>query len=139
MQHHNKPVVTDRESANRVASRPRARVVANHRMHDRAIIVVVILYLAGPMTGHPEWNHPAFHTATAQLRDRGYTVINPAENGTDVTDWVTCMRRQIRDLTTADALAVLPGWTASPGAALEVHIATALQMPIYQVAELLAP
>lgn len=113
--------------------------MANHRLHDRPTTIPVILYLTGPMTGLPEWNHPAFHTAAAQLRARGYTVINPAENGTEVTDWVTCMRRQIRELTTADALAVLPGWETSTGATLEVHIATTLRMPIHQVAELLAP
>ena len=38
------------------------------------------LYLAGPMTGLPLWNFPAFATAAAALRADGHTVFSPAEH-----------------------------------------------------------
>jgi len=38
------------------------------------------LYLAGPMRGYPEFNHPAFHAAAAELRASGHAVFNPAEH-----------------------------------------------------------
>lgn len=37
------------------------------------------IYVAGGMTGLPEGNFPAFHKATATLRDKGWFVYNPAE------------------------------------------------------------
>jgi hypothetical protein len=36
-------------------------------------------YIAGPMTGLPEFNFPAFHAAAASLRARGFEVENPAQ------------------------------------------------------------
>ncbi|MBF3131496.1 DUF4406 domain-containing protein, partial [Pseudomonas aeruginosa] len=39
------------------------------------------IYLAGPMTGLPEHNFPAFHAEAARLRSLGYQVENPAEHG----------------------------------------------------------
>lgn len=37
------------------------------------------IYIAGPMSGIADWNYPAFHGAAAMLREKGYTVYNPAE------------------------------------------------------------
>lgn len=103
-------------------------LVTVQRMSDRGIT----LYLAGPMSGLPQFNFPAFHAAAARLRDRGYTVINPAEleDGDTSKPWTHYMRRDIAMLVTADAVAVLPGWERSRGASLEVHIARELGMPI---------
>lgn len=39
----------------------------------------MILYLAGPMRGIPEFNFPAFMSAAADLRAQGHIVFNPAE------------------------------------------------------------
>lgn len=38
------------------------------------------IYIAGPMTGLPDNNYPAFHEAAARLRKRCWHVENPAEN-----------------------------------------------------------
>lgn len=50
------------------------------------------LYIAGPMTGLPDLDFPAFHEAAAKLRAQGHEVINPAEINADPTmGWSTCM------------------------------------------------
>lgn len=88
-------------------------------------------YVAGPMTGYPDLNFPAFHRAAADLRALGHHVENPAEiNPMIGADWADCMRADIRHLVTCDAILTLPGWTESRGASLEVHIAQALGMRI---------
>lgn len=40
-------------------------------------------YLAGPMRGYAQFNFPLFHSASAYLRDKGYEIINPAEEDSD--------------------------------------------------------
>jgi len=87
------------------------------------------VYVAGPMTGKPDLNFPAFHGAAASLRASGYEVINPAEINPDPTaKWEDCMRQDIAQLVTCDGIALLPGWQNSRGAKLEQHIATQLGM-----------
>ncbi len=97
------------------------------------------LYLAGPMTGLPEFNHPAFHAAADQLRDAGYIVTNPADNGlpTDDTPWVDHMRRDIALMMQrrCNAVAILPGTSQSKGALVEWRLAKGLGFPVMTVAE----
>jgi len=38
------------------------------------------IYIAGPMTGLPEFNYPAFNAAAEYLRSLGHHVENPADN-----------------------------------------------------------
>jgi len=95
------------------------------------------VYIAGPMTGLPELNFPAFHAAAAELRTRGFEVVNPAEVNPDAgMPWAECMRRDIPELLTCHTVAVLPGWEQSRGATLEVHIAMQLGMQVWDVAAL---
>ena len=85
------------------------------------------MYVAGPMTGYPDLNFPAFHRETARLRSEGAHVINPAEINTDPgMSWEQCLRADIRELATCDAIVLLPGWEQSKGALLEHHIALQL-------------
>lgn len=89
------------------------------------------IYIAGPMSGLPELNFPAFHAAAAELRAQGYDVVNPAEINADPTaGWVACMRLDIAQLVTCDQILLLPGWESSRGATLERHIAQMLEMPV---------
>ena len=88
-------------------------------------------YLAGPMTGLPDLNFPAFRAAAARLRARGLTVINPAELNPDQgIDWYSAMRADIAALVTCDSIHMLPGWERSTGATLEHHIADRLGMAV---------
>jgi nucleoside 2-deoxyribosyltransferase len=89
------------------------------------------IYLAGPMTGKPDLNFPAFHHMAAQLRSQGFEVVNPAEVNPDQTmPWEECMRRDIAELVRCDYIYLLPGWEQSKGATLEHHIADRLGMGI---------
>lgn len=91
------------------------------------------VYIAGPMTGLPEYNFPAFHRAAADWRAAGWTVINPAENfgGEHGKSYAEYMRKDIADLLTVDGVAFLPGWERSRGATLEHRIASTLGLDLY--------
>lgn len=89
------------------------------------------VYIAGPMTGVPDWNHPAFHAAARTLREQGHEAINPAETfGGDTTrprrDY---MRAAVESLLRADAIHLMAGWQTSEGAKLEMRIAAELGLP----------
>lgn len=88
------------------------------------------VYIAGPMTGYPELNYPAFMEAARTLRGFGHTVVNPAELNPQDTPYVEAMKRDIKGLLECDGLFMLSGWQASKGATLEYHIAKVLQFVI---------
>lgn len=87
------------------------------------------IYIAGPMTGLPEFNFPAFHAEAARLRGLGFEVENPAENPKPPSPtWEAYMRMAIAQVVTCDTVVLLPGWENSRGAKLEKHIAEQLGM-----------
>ena len=92
------------------------------------------LYIAGPMTGLPDFNYPAFNAIEAALREVGYDVLNPTlGNETPDADppgltWADYLRRALHMVADADGIALLPDWEGSRGARLEFHVATALGM-----------
>lgn len=94
-----------------------------------------LLYIAGPMTGVPDLNRPAFADAAARLQGRGFVVVDPAERGADQPGWgwAQYLRRAIRQMLECDAVAVLDGWEASRGANVEVDLAEAVDMPVQPV------
>ena len=103
------------------------------------------IYLAGPMTGYPLYNYPAFHAAAAQLRAQGHVVLNPAEldldEGFDPSrtledqgfDWAEVMERDLQALVTTQAIALLPGAQGSTGAMAEYEVARALGLRLFAV------
>lgn len=92
------------------------------------------VYVAGPMTGLPQLNFPAFHAAAARLRAQGHEVISPAEiNIPHPGTWLQAMRADIPELVKCDAIAMLPGWASSKGARLEHHIAMQLGLQVLMV------
>lgn len=89
------------------------------------------LYIAGPMTGLPELNFPAFHAEADRLRAMGFEVVNPAEINPDKhMTWQACMRTDIAALVFCDGIHLLPGWRNSKGATLEHDIALRLGLSI---------
>ncbi len=96
------------------------------------------IYIAGPMTNMPALNFPAFHAEAARLRALGYEVVNPAEvNAEPSAGWHACMRADIAQLVTCDAVRLLEGWESSRGASLEAHIAHSLDMRLVYPGETL--
>lgn len=94
------------------------------------------IYIAGPMSGLPDNNYPAFHAAAVRLRARGWHVENPAESPAPHVnancEWTAYMRMGISQLMTCHAIYLLPGWQDSAGASLEYTIARRLNLPIYE-------
>lgn len=88
------------------------------------------VYLAGPMSGYPDYNRPAFHEAAKHLRKlhKDWKIFNPAEldealplpANAPVTDYY---RRDFEFLKDAELMVVLPGWKNSTGAVWETGIA----------------
>ncbi|WP_447776331.1 DUF4406 domain-containing protein [Variovorax boronicumulans] len=96
------------------------------------------IYIAGPMTGLPDCNYPAFHVMAARLRALGHEVENPAENPEPpCKSWQGYMRMAIAQLVKCDAVALLPGWGTSKGAVIEARLAADLHINVYN-AEMLA-
>ena len=106
----------------------------------------MIYYLAGAMSGIPEFNAPAFRAAADKLRAEGHEVISPIEMDESVygdgchariVDHAAFNRADdlTRDLTAilkyADAIALLPGWEHSTGAFAEW--ATARAKPVKEI------
>ena len=91
------------------------------------------IYLAGPMSGMPAHNMPAFHAAAEALSRLGWEVVNPADNFGGRTDLPrsSYLRADLALLLQCDALAMLPGWQRSVGAALEYLVARQLELPVF--------
>ena len=99
-------------------------------------------YIAGPMTGYPQFNVPLFDKVATQLRKDGLNVTSPAELDSapmralalasetgDVRDvisegtWGDCLARDVKMLADElDAIILLPKWEASRGAILEAFV-----------------
>lgn len=113
-------------------------------------------YLAGPMSGIPQFNIPLFDQVSGKLRGMGYTIISPAELDDPVTrkaalaspdgapgsgstngeTWGDFLSRDVKLV--ADKITgiiFLPDWTKSRGAKLEafVGLLTGKQFAIWNV------
>lgn len=94
------------------------------------------VYIAGPMTGLPEFNYPAFIAAEQRVRRAGWDVRNPADIGVRPGwEWDDYMKAALRMLLESNAIAMLPGWEHSRGARLEHQIAEALGYEILLLAD----
>lgn len=80
------------------------------------------LYVAGPMTGLPDYNYPAFAAAAAHLRALGHGVISPGESfgGSQDRPLRDYARYDLHALLQVDGIVLLDGWECSVGASTEV-------------------
>jgi hypothetical protein len=110
------------------------------------------IYLAGPMTGIPHFNFPAFEATAAMLRSQGHEVFSPAEhdiqtNGEDFhvsnpegdTKNAESNGFSLRGALKADldwicdhaeGIYLMPGWENSRGARTEHALAVTLGLRI---------
>jgi len=93
------------------------------------------LYIAGPMSGLPEYNYPAFNYAAGELRVAGFEVENPADNTIESEDYHDYLRAGLAQLLRCDGVAVLEDWWLSGGARWEVTTAGILGLPVRSVDE----
>lgn len=112
----------------------------------------MIVYLAGPMTGLPDYNRAGFEEAERYATARGWTFASPRT--TDPSHPGGCpqgelqstaagthpygcwVRASLRMLLACDEVLMLPGWEASRGACLEKAVAQACGMPIHHLSAL---
>jgi hypothetical protein len=106
------------------------------------------IYIAGPMSGYPEFNFPAFFEAQKEFEEKGWKVFNPAQkdiesHGTAIMDNPTgdpilaakkdgfdireALRWDTDAICKSDAILMLRGWEHSPGACAEHSLARAIQ------------
>lgn len=100
------------------------------RAHSPVEPYNVTVYISGPMTGQPEFNHPAFHRVNRMLIHYGYRTVNPATLPTD-KPYAWLIRQGINGMLRAQYVVMLKGWRSSSGARLERSIAKLLGLPIY--------
>lgn len=95
---------------------------------------MIKVYIAGPMTGHPNLNIEAFAQAENMLRMRGIQPLNPARIilHKEAT-WTDYMKVTGRLLTEADEVCLLPGWEQSKGARIERYWATSVGLPVNEL------
>lgn len=97
-------------------------------------------YIAGPMTGHPQFNYPAFHKAGSELKKSEIKFLSPAHNKFgyplqpphpgEEHRWQEYLRASLKKLLLCDGVYMLKGWETSLDAGLEHRIAIALGMTI---------
>lgn len=100
------------------------------------------MYLAGPMSGYPDYNFPAFFKYAAELRAKGHFVFSPAENdyalyGPDFLEhperatYAKCLEDDLRWICRyAEVIALMPGWEKSSGVKVEKALADVLKLEI---------
>ncbi len=101
------------------------------------------VYLAAPMRGKPLYNFPLFARVATALRELGLDVVSPAEHDLDtgfdpmgpltaafLHDALRWDLRMILDC--VDGVVVAGDWETSEGVAVELHVARAIGLPVYQ-------
>lgn len=87
------------------------------------------IYLSGAITSRQDTAHHYFNEAEWRLQH--YDVVNPILLDHDHDgSWEAYMRVDLLAMLRCDAIYMLKGWNASPGACLERHIALKLGMEI---------
>jgi hypothetical protein len=100
------------------------------------------IYIAGPMSGYPQFNFPYFDHVANTLRANGFEVVSPAElddpefhakvleegiTGYEkhlLGAWGDCLARDVKLIADSgiEMIVLLPRWQASRGARLEAFV-----------------
>lgn len=87
------------------------------------------IYIAGPMTGLPNFNCDAFNLEAERLHALGHIALNPAilPNGLEQHEYMALCIEMVK---MADQLVMLPHWERSAGATAEHALAIKLGKPV---------
>jgi hypothetical protein len=105
------------------------------------------IYIAGPISGFPERNEPAFRRAARELARRGHVPVVPLDikpwshptdvpcpDGYNVEDGHSSacwLRADLRVLLECHAVYMLAGWERSQGASIEHRVAVTCGLQLY--------
>lgn len=96
------------------------------------------IYIAGPMTGLPNFNRDTFHREAERLQTLGHVALNPAilPDGLEQHEYMAICIEMVK---MADQLVMLPGWERSAGAraehALAIKLGKAIILPVPHLAD----
>ena len=112
-------------------------------------------YLAGPMSGKPQFNYPLFDEVANGLRANGLDIVSPAEmddedvranamanmtgemaevNEVSSETWGDFLARDVKLIADElNAIILLPEWDTSRGARLEAFVALNCDYPCFTV------
>ncbi|WP_273767334.1 DUF4406 domain-containing protein [Aeromonas hydrophila] len=87
------------------------------------------IYIAGPMTGLPNFNRDAFNEEAQRLHALGHVPLNPAilPDGLEQHEYMAICIEMVK---VADQLVLLPNWERSAGATAEHALAIKLGKPV---------
>lgn len=90
---------------------------------------VLKIYIAGPMTGYPDYNRAAFNAKASELMSEGHIVLNPAvlPGGLCQSEYMDICLAMVRS---ADAIYLLNRWEDSVGARAEHALAEKLGLTV---------
>ena len=90
---------------------------------------VLKIYIAGPMTGYPDYNRAAFNAKASELMAEGHIVLNPAvlPGGLCQSEYMDICLAMVRS---ADAIYLLNRWEESVGARAEHALAEKLGLTV---------
>lgn len=88
----------------------RSAYVLRHDFGEILMVKRVLkIYIAGPMTGYPDYNRAAFNAKASELMSEGHIVLNPAvlPGGLCQSEYMDICLAMVRS---ADAIYLLKGW-----------------------------
>ncbi|EJB5693475.1 DUF4406 domain-containing protein [Escherichia coli] len=90
---------------------------------------IMKIYIAGPMTGYPDYNRTAFFSKAKELMEVGHIVLNPAllPAGLCQSEYMDICLAMVRS---ANAVYLLKGWEESFGARAEHELAQKLGLNV---------
>jgi hypothetical protein len=95
-----------------------------------------VAYLAGPMSGYPNYNFDKFNRLAGKLREAGWSIVNPAETAGGAADlgrpWYFKYDFSVI-LNCCDAVICMEDWDTSAGAKAELVVAHESGLPIYEI------
>ncbi len=96
------------------------------------------IYIAGPMSGLPNFNRDAFNAEAHRLLGLGHVALNPAilPDGLEQLQYMAICIEMVK---MADQLVMLSGWERSAGAraehALAIKLGKAIILPVPHLAD----